>query len=292
MSRSSGSSIRTRTIGRSPEIPWAHRPTGPHVLRSAPPRRPKRRVGVEDPAGESWNRWASSGIDPEMVQLHLCLRPGERDGALERRGVAILVGQRHGGSRGTGRRAWRRRGARSRPARGDPPSEAEDRIEHRARGVRQGPPVDHRHRRADARDPGRGSARGRSRTGRLPPDCALDHDDVGRPDRRVRRATGRGESPAGPRDRRPIRSGRRGWRRPDARYPPPAERARSRHRRSARSRASASPRFVTETRRSSASSSGETSTSSVVAMAPSRRYSSARSSEKVARYASGSTPVG
>ena len=32
MPLSSGSSIRTSTIGRSPEIPWAHRADGPDVL--------------------------------------------------------------------------------------------------------------------------------------------------------------------------------------------------------------------------------------------------------------------
>ena len=78
-----------------------------------------------------------------------------------------------------------------------------------------------------------------------------------------------------------TRSGRRGWRTPGGRRPRRAERARSRRRTSARARAPAAPRFVTETRRISASSSGETTTSSVVVIAPSRRWISARSSEKV-----------
>jgi hypothetical protein len=36
-------------------------------------------------------------LDPEMVELNLCPRPGEGDRALKRRRIAIRVGQRHGG---------------------------------------------------------------------------------------------------------------------------------------------------------------------------------------------------
>ena len=109
MPRSSGSSIRTRTIGRSPEIPWAQSADGPDVLRfSASGGRPERGVGVEDPAREILEQVRLVRLDPEMVELHLRLRPGQRDGALEGRRVAILVGERHRRLARRRRRAWRR----------------------------------------------------------------------------------------------------------------------------------------------------------------------------------------
>ena len=248
MSRSSGSSIRTRTIGRSPEIPWAQSAVRPG--RVAPQRvagGPKRGVGVEDPAGEILEQVRLVRANPEMVQLDLRLRPRQRDRALEGRRVAILVGQRHGGvARRGDERGEDQAGALSRRET-DAPSEAEDRIEHRARGVREGPAVDHRHRACGCRDPGRGSARGPSRTASPPPDspsttttwAAQIAGSVARP------ATAGRQERLEIGDR--IPSGRRGWRTPDARRRRPAAPARARRRRSARSLASAPPRFVIET---------------------------------------------
>ena len=54
MSMSSISSMRTRTIGRSPEIPYGHRPgRAAFVASQHVGRRPQRGVGIEDPVGEA-----------------------------------------------------------------------------------------------------------------------------------------------------------------------------------------------------------------------------------------------
>ena len=40
-------------------------------------------VGIQDAAGEALKQACLVGLDTEMVQLHLSLRPGQRRGALE-----------------------------------------------------------------------------------------------------------------------------------------------------------------------------------------------------------------
>ena len=131
-------------------MPWAHRPGAPRSLRaSRPARRPQRRVRVEDPVGQALEEVRLVGVDPEVMELDLGLRPGQGRGPLEGGRLAVLVGEvehllaRLGDDRGEDRvdgRAGRE---------ADPAAEAEDRVEHRADGVRQRTSVDHRDRRAD-----------------------------------------------------------------------------------------------------------------------------------------------
>ena len=282
MPRSSGSSIRTRTIGRSPEIPWAHRAVGPDAFcRSTAAAGRSVGVRVENPAGQILEQVGLIHANPEMVELDLCPRPGERDRPLERRRVAILVGQGQGGvARRADERGEDEAGALPRHET-DPPSEAEDWIEHRAGRVREGPPVDDRHRRTDPATP----AEEASAVGLVlspSPGLAFDNDDVRRPDRRVRR----GAAPAGRQQRPEIGDPFRLDEEAGEGLVRGIRRRRGQHELGVGGQLDLSrlpPRFMTDTRRSSASSSGETSTSSVVVMAPSRRYSSARSSEKVTR---------
>ena len=56
-------------------------------------RRPQRRIRVEDPVREALEQVRLVGLDPEVVQLDLGLRPGEGRGALEGGRLAVLVGQ-------------------------------------------------------------------------------------------------------------------------------------------------------------------------------------------------------
>ena len=152
-------------------------------------RRPKRRVRVENPARKILEQAGLVHANPEMVELDLRPCPGERDRPLERRGVAILVRQRDGGfARRADERGEDEACALSRHET-DSPSEAEDGIEHRTCRVRQRPPVDDRHRRTNPAAP----AEEPPAIGLvLSPSAGLafDDDDVGRPDRRVRRRPG------------------------------------------------------------------------------------------------------
>ena len=199
MSRSSGSSMRTRTIGRSPEMPWAQSAAAPR--RVAPQHvagRPQRRVGVEDAARPGPGRGAPRpGSMPRWWSCTCaCVQ------------ASVAVRSKVAGSRylSASAEASSREGATSvekidadalagREA--DAAPQAEDRIEHGARGVGQRPAVDHRHRRADAAAAAEESRRGRSRTERRRR-LALDGDDVGRPDggsSADRGAAGRQERP-------------------------------------------------------------------------------------------------
>ena len=117
------------------------------------------------------------------------------DRAVERRRVAVLVGEVERVPRATAPTSVEN-ATRTRAARGEahPAAQAEDRVEHRAGGVRQRPAVDHRHRRADAAPAAEepravGLELRRSPTGRR---AVRPRRDVGRPDRRLarRRAAG------------------------------------------------------------------------------------------------------
>ena len=167
MSRSSSSSMRTTTIGRSPEMPYGHSPGAPRsVAGEHVRRRPQRRIRVQDPVGEALEEVRLVGVDAEVVELDLGLGPGEDRGPLERGRLAVLVGEVEDLARVTRRRRWRRSRGRSRPVRA-------------ARGsrrlkigsstaptrVRQRASVDDRDRRPDRAARGRGSGPGRSRTG-------------------------------------------------------------------------------------------------------------------------------
>ena len=178
-------------------------------------------------------------VDPEMVQLHLRLRPRQRDRAIEGRRVAILVGERQrrlarGGDERRERRGGRCRraggargvaGSRSDRARSpwcstaagrrSPTSACGCRV--RARGIARGPSRTERRRRARPRPRRRGPPR----------------PTAPRATRTRRVAEERLELGA----RTP--SGRRASRTPGARRRRPAAPGRARRRRSARARASA-----------------------------------------------------
>ena len=68
--------------GRSPLV------AGEHVGR-----RSQRRVGVEDPVGETLEELRFGGVDTEVVELDLGVRPGEDPGTLEGARSPVLVGE-------------------------------------------------------------------------------------------------------------------------------------------------------------------------------------------------------
>ena len=71
-------SIRTSTIGRSPEIPCAPEGRGaPAVSHKRLDRGPQGRIGVEDARREPLEEVRLVGRDPEVAQLDLRLRPGQ-----------------------------------------------------------------------------------------------------------------------------------------------------------------------------------------------------------------------
>ena len=106
--------------------------------------RPEGPIRVENAAGEALEEVGLIRADAEVVLLNLRLRPRQRRGAVERRRIAILLGEvesllarrrderREGGAHGVARRE-------SHAA-----SQAHDRIEHRAGRVGEGVAVDHR----------------------------------------------------------------------------------------------------------------------------------------------------
>ena len=86
------------------------------------------------------------GLDAQVMKLDLCLRPGKGRGSLEGGWFPVLVGQvqcrfarfgKHG-------REDHVSGASGREV--DPATEAEDRVQDRPHGVREGTPIDHRRR--------------------------------------------------------------------------------------------------------------------------------------------------
>ena len=109
-------------------------------------RRPQRSVRVEDPVGQPLEEVSFVGLDAQVMQLDLSLRPRQDRRAFERGRLAVFVGQvedllsRLGDDRGEDRV----RGSAGRER--DPAPEAEDRIQHRADRVREWMSVDHGHR--------------------------------------------------------------------------------------------------------------------------------------------------
>ena len=143
-------------------------------------RRPERRIRVQDAVGQPLEEMSLFGVDAEVPKLHLGLRPRQRGGALERCGLAVLVREVEDVVAGVGDD---RREDHARCLAGwecDTAPKAEDRVEHRADGVGQGPAIDDRHRRPD-----RAAAAEEPRPVRLilnVPDRALLHrHHVGRP---------------------------------------------------------------------------------------------------------------
>jgi hypothetical protein len=76
-----------------------------------------------------------------MAQLHLRLRPGQRRGAVERGGVAVLVHGVDQGVAGAGHHRPERHMHNCPRGDGDAAAQCEDRIQHGAHGVGQGGPV-------------------------------------------------------------------------------------------------------------------------------------------------------
>ena len=56
-------------------------------------RRPQRRVRVEDPIGEALEQRGLVGLDPQVMELHLGLRPGQGRRTFEGGRFTVLVGQ-------------------------------------------------------------------------------------------------------------------------------------------------------------------------------------------------------
>ena len=278
MSTSSASSMRTRTIGRSPEMPCGHRPGAPRSFRASRlGRRPQRRIRVEDPVGEALEEVRLVGLDPEVVELDLGLRPGEGRGALEGGRLAVLVGEVEDLARATRRRRWRRSRAPWRPgASVHPAAEAEDRVEHGADRVRQRAPVDHR----DGR-PDRPAAAEEAGAIRLVLDDAaglsLDRRDVGGPDRPLVARS----RPAGRQQRADLGRELGLHEQVLERRVGDVGRLRRQHDLGVRRQldlALCEPRLVSDTRRISASCSADTTIVRPVAIDPSRRENSAWSS--------------
>ncbi len=156
--------------------------------------RAERRVRVEHVAGQTLEQAGLVGTDAEVEQLDVRLRPRQGAGTLERGGIVVLVGQvEHGLARTRDERP--ERDVRGGPGRQpDAPAQAEDRIEHGAGRIGEGPAVDDRDWRADAAAaPQEACPVGFefSAAGRLP----FDDGQVGRPDGRLvgRPAPTRGE---------------------------------------------------------------------------------------------------
>ena len=178
-------------------------------------------------------------------------------------------------------RPWsRRRRARSRRAARARGGAGEDRIEHRADGVGQRPAVDHRDRRADAAAAAE-EARAVGLELRLADRLAFDDGEMRGPDLGLvgERAPARRQQRADLGD--DIRSATNSFEKAGCAT---SARWRRQHELGIGGEldlARAAAGLVIETRRTSASSSAETSTSSVVVSVPSRRMNSARSSVKV-----------
>ena len=235
------------------------------------------RVGVENPVRQPLEEVGLVRSDIEMMELNLRLRPRQSQRALERCVVAVLVREID--------RFLPRRGheGRERDARGrsrkeaDTNAKAENRVEHRAGRVGERTPIDHRRSRSNSvaapeEPPAVGLELLRAE------DLTLDGGHVARPDSHLRRGAG-----AAAREKRSgvgvplglneeLREGRMrivgGGSREHDLGMDVSSICRVRE-----------PMFVTETLRISASSSGETTTSSVVDIVPSRRRMSARYSE-------------
>ena len=232
MSRSSGSSMRTRTIGRSPEMPCAQRADGPRRVPSQHLRRGAQRgIGVEDAVRESLEEMRLVGSMPRWCSWTCAWVQARVDGALEGRRVAVLVGEVE--RRLARRRDQRREGdGRRRAGREpDPAPQAEDRIEHRARGVRERAV----RRSTDIGVPDAAAAAEEARAVglvlRRRPRARLRPRRRGPPRPRLSAASAAGASRAARRASARTRSGRTGSRRPGARRRPPAARARPRRRR-------------------------------------------------------------
>ncbi len=219
---SSISSMRSRTIGRSPEMPM--RPQARLGARPADDGLggcPEAPVGIEDRRGQALKVGRLLRLDVEMAQLHLGLGPGERLRPVEGAAIVVLVDEiqqfrarrRDHGPEGDPRDLARRNRHRV--------PQRKDRVEDRPDGVRERPAVSDRRGRAD----GAAAADETRPVGlvlRIGGDLAFDHGEMRRPDLAARRASAGGAWRPARRIRRGTRSRRTSWRRPDARCRRPA----------------------------------------------------------------------
>ena len=251
-----------RQVARDPVRP--QRVGAARVAREHVRRRPQRPVRVEDAAGQALEEMRLVGRDAEVVQLHLRLRPGQRGRAVERRRIAVLLREVEGRRRATARRASRRRRA---PSRRPAPRTRRRRL---TIGSSTAPVVPDSGRpsitAAGVRIPRpRPRKRARSVSHCRPPTVSPSTTTTWASQTGgLAASTAAGGSPAACRARARTRSARTGWRTPGG----PASAAGGASTISAYDVTSISrvrgPRFVSETRRTSASSSGDTITSSVV----------------------------
>ena len=260
-------------------MPCPQRAEGPWRLRSERlDRGAQRRIGIQDARREPLEEVRLVGGDAEVAQLDLRLRPGEARDAVERGRIPVLVGERERALARVGddRRqldARRRPGGQAHAA-----AQAEDRIEHRADRVRERPPLLDRD-----RDPGSSGPRPRKRAAVRLVLQRADSSPCTVITCAAQTGSSRSRGPAAGEQRLDApgrtRSGRRGSRTRDA----PRRRRRGARTISAYDVTSISrgrvPRLVSETCRISASSSVETTIRRLVAIGPSRRWISTRSSE-------------
>ncbi len=80
------SSIVASTIGRSPEIPYFHSSGCPRRFFDDRVRRAQARIAEEQPAREPLEPHRVFDGEPEVAQLDLRVRAGERDARARRRG--------------------------------------------------------------------------------------------------------------------------------------------------------------------------------------------------------------
>src|ERR1700678_4321351 len=142
MSTSSGSSMRARMIGRSPEIPCAHSVEISSELRAS-----TSAVGRSDGStyrtafARRWNSRASS----EVMQRHLRRRPGQRVRAFEGAGIAIFIGEIQrllARGRGNGGKNQMDSAAGRHAHRA---AQAQDRVEHRTNRIGERAAIHHRY---------------------------------------------------------------------------------------------------------------------------------------------------
>ncbi len=239
-------------------------------------------VGEQDVPGQLLEQIGLRGVDAEMPQLHLRLRPGQRGRARVRVRVAMLVGEIEQLARGSARRRSRTRCApcrrRERAARYRSANTASSTV---PGGAGQRAAFEHGQRCAQLAAASDETAPDRFRTPASPHGGAFDHGVMRSPDFRFigRAAPAVGEQRALARE---VFGAHEHLRESRVRHVGClGRRAPVRHTKSLRSRAARIEALLIDSRRTSASSSGDTCTSSVVVRSPSMRMISARSSVKL-----------
>ena len=203
MPMSSGSSMRTSTIGRSPEMPCAHSAAGPPSC--CAPGRPAGAAATDPSRGRGWPG-SGTGAPRRARCRGGAAAPAPASRPASPRGRTSpdrdTCRRDRGPRRATARRASKTRRARVSPARQRAPGAAGSRSDRAPRrscwtaaGRRSPPPA------SGCRARGRGTARGRSRTAAPPTASPSTDHHVGHPDRRLVGATAAGGWPAARRAR-------------------------------------------------------------------------------------------